>query len=121
MGKRVGGIITFKVDGTRYSAKGDFTYGLGTPKREAVIGTGDIAGYKETPQVSFIEGAITDSAEIKTIDLANVVDATVVLNLANGKSVVLREAYFAGDAQGTTGEGEFAIRFESPYPADEVQ
>lgn len=121
MAKRVGGIITLKVDGSRYSAKGDFTYGLGTPKREPVIGTGDIAGYKETPQVAFVEGAITDSPDIKTVDIANITNATIVLELANGKSIVLREAYFAGDAQGTTGEGEFAIRFESVSKADEVQ
>ena len=41
--------------------RGTFTYHLGIPKREAVIGPDRVHGYKEMPQVAYIEGAITES------------------------------------------------------------
>ena len=40
--RRVGGILEVKIDGTLFSAKGEFTYNLGTPKREAVVGADSV-------------------------------------------------------------------------------
>lgn len=111
--KRVGGIITLKVGGRQYAAKGNFTYNLGAGKREAVIGTDGVHGYKETPQVAFIEGEVTDDP---TIDLKGLIQSeqqTVTIDLANGKSIVLRDAWFAGEGTGNTEEGNIAVRFEA--------
>ncbi len=109
---RVGGIIELKINGQVYSAKGNFTYNLGRPVREAVIGADTVHGYKETPQAAFIEGEITDSAEISLESLVGTTDATVYLRLANGKVVVLSSAWFAGEGTGNTEEGNIAVRFE---------
>jgi len=109
---RLGGIITFKVDGTQYAAKGNFTYNLGTPKKEAIIGSDGFHGYKETPQVAFIEGEITDNVSVDIKKLTELKSATVLLNLANGKSIVLRDAYYAHEGTGNTDEGNFPVRFE---------
>lgn len=110
--QRVGGIIQFQVNGEVYQAKGSFTYGLGTPKREAIVGSDVVHGYKETPVVSFIEGEITDSQTTDLKSLASITGATVTLDLANGKMVVLRSAWYAGDAIGNTDEGNIDVRFE---------
>jgi len=56
--ERVGGIIRFSIDGVQYRAKGNFSYMIGNPKREAVVGSDGVHGYKETPQALFIEGTI---------------------------------------------------------------
>jgi hypothetical protein len=112
MAPRVGGIISFKVDGTQYSAKGNFTYNLGTPKKEAVLGSDGLHGYKETPQVAFIEGEITDNVSVDLKKLTELKDSTILLNLANSKSIVLRNAYYAHEGTGNTDEGNFPIRFE---------
>ena len=56
---RRAGILFFKVDGA-HDAKGGFTYNLGGAKREAIVGSDAVHGYKETPRVAFIEGEITD-------------------------------------------------------------
>ncbi|MGD9638384.1 MAG: phage tail tube protein [Alphaproteobacteria bacterium] len=106
------GTIYLKVDGTLRDAKGDFTYNLGKSKREAIIGADGVHGYKETPQVPFIEGAITDDSDL---DLANFVtqdDVTVTLELANGKTIVLSDAWYASEGDVTTSEGEIKVRFE---------
>ena len=110
--RRVGGIIFFKVDSALYQAKGEFTYNIGVNKREAIVGADGIHGFKEEPQVPMIEGAITDSDELNLETLLNIRDATATLELANGKVIVIREAFFAGDGNVTSSEGEIEIRFE---------
>lgn len=120
MAQRVGGIIRVKVDGVELRAKGDFTWNTGAPKRDAVIGAGSVHGYKEAPQVAFIEGVVTDGQDLDVDALTQGTDLTVLLELANGKSVVLRQAWFAGDAEGNTGEGEIKVRWESASKADFV-
>jgi len=112
MAARVGGLIELKVDGSIYSAKGNFTYNLGRPRREAVIGADAVHGFKEMPQVAFVEGEITDGAGLSLEALAAVHDATVYLRLANGKIVVLRNAWFAAEGTGNTEEGNIGVRFE---------
>lgn len=121
MAKRIGGIITFKVDGTQYAAKGNFTYNIGVPKREGVINAdGKLAGFKETPQVAFIEGEITDQYDVDLKTLTGITDATVTLDLPTGKSIVLRGGYYAGEGTGNTEEGNFPVRFEGEE-AEEVK
>ena len=112
MANRVGGIIELKIDGAIYNAKGNFTYNLGRPMREGVIGADAVHGFKETPQVAFIEGEITDRADMSLDSLTGTTGATVYLRLANGKIIVLRDAWFAGEGTGNTEEGNIAVRFE---------
>ena len=110
--ERVGGIIFLKVNGQQLRAKGNFTFNLGRPRRESVVGSDSVHGYKEMPQVGFIEGEITDSSQMSLQTLLDTKDATVTLELANGKVVALREAVFAGEGTGNTEEGNIAVRFE---------
>lgn len=46
---RIGGVISLKVDGDMYFAKGNFTYNIGIPRKEGVVGSDRVHGYKETP------------------------------------------------------------------------
>lgn len=117
---RKAGICFFKVDGVQYSAKGNFSYGLGTEKRESIVGADSVHGYKATPQPAFIEGEITDASDLDLKQFAEIQDATVTLELANGKVVVLKNAYQVGDGAGNTEEGNIPFRFEAPT-GDEVR
>lgn len=116
---RRGGIMYLKVNGEIYDAKGSFTYNLGKPKNEAILGADGVHGYKSTPQVPFIEGEITDRASLDLAGLCEIDNATITLELANGKVVTLRDAWFAGDGTGNTEEGNIGVRFEG-LSADEV-
>jgi hypothetical protein len=110
---RVGGIISVQVNGVILNAKGKFTYNFGRFKRKTVFGTdGRLHGHSEEAQPGFIEGAITDDGTIDTTALADTVDATVTLQLANGKTAVLYKAVYTHEGTGDTEEGEFPIRFE---------
>lgn len=114
MGQRKGGIIFLKMDGKQLQAKGNFTYSLGKPTREGIAGADGVHGYKETVSVPFIEGEITDSADISADEIAAVTDATVTLELANGKVITLREAWHCNPDgySGQTEEGNIKCRFE---------
>jgi hypothetical protein len=118
--ERVGGIIFFKINGEQYRAKGSFTTNLGRPKREAVVGADGVHGYKEMPQVPFIEGEITDSAQLNMEALVTAKDATVVLEFANGKVHVLRDAFYAAEGNLESEEGNIEVRFEG-LSAEEIR
>lgn len=117
--QRRAGTIQLKVNGEIHDAKGSFSYNLGRPKREALLGSDSVHGYKEMPQVPFIEGAITDRGSLDVAALASGTDLTVTLELANGKVVVLSEAWFAGEGTATTEEAEISVRWEGKE-AEEV-
>lgn len=113
MSQRKGGIIQVQAGGVIYDAKGNFTYNLGREKREAIVGTDGVHGYKATPQPAFIEGEFTDRGNLDLSALTLLEDATVTLSLANGKVIVLRDAWHAGEGTGNTDEGNIPVRFEA--------
>lgn len=116
---KIAGLIFIKVDGVQYRAKGNYTYNLGKPKREGVAGADGVHGYKETPQIPFIEGEITDSKDLDLSKFLEIDGATVTLELGNGKVILLRDAWNASEGTGNTEEGNISVRFEG-MSAEEV-
>lgn len=120
MAQRRAGIIQVQFNGEIMDAKGSWSYDLGVPKREAIMGADRMHGYKETPTVAYIEGEITDRGTLNLKVLASITEATITLSLANGKTVVLRDGFAAGDWKGNTDEGNISCRFEGAS-AEEIQ
>lgn len=118
-GNKRAGIIYLKIDGEVFDAKGNFTYNLGRPKKEMIVGADRVHGIKETVQVPFIEGEITDKQELNLSDLLNITDATITLELNNGKTIVLKQATYSADGDGQTEDGNVQLRFEG-MDADEI-
>jgi len=112
MAARRGGIISLTINGETQLAKGDFTYNIGSPKREPVVGMDRPHGFKETPVVPFIEGEITDAGTVDLAALTKLQDAVVTLTTAVGKVIALRDAWYAADGDVNTGEGNIQVRFE---------
>jgi len=117
---RRAGIIFLKVDGEQLDAKGSFTYGFGTAKREAIIGADGVHGFKETPTVAFIEGEITDRSDLDVKRVMELDNVTATLELANGKVFVVRNGWYAADPQGQTEEANIGFRIEGPE-GEEIQ
>lgn len=109
---RIAGVINLAVNGTSYMLAGDFTYDIGGYKREMMSGPDGVHGYKETVKIPFIEGDLRDTSAVNLATLTNLTDATVVLTLANGKTISLYNAVFTGDGVGATGEATIKARFE---------
>jgi len=119
--QRRAGTIFLKVDGRQYEAVGNFEYNLGTPKRETLMGSSGPQGYKETPQPAFIAGEIRDSKDLSIKDMAALDDVTATLQLANGKTIVLKQAYYVGEANANSDEGNVPFRLESSLPGEEIK
>ena len=100
-----------RVNGRTIQAKGEFTYHLGTENRTTVKGADRIHGYSSEPGEPMIEGALTDEPGLDLKAMFEVRDATVTLELLNGKTIVLRDAWYAGDGTIKTGEGEASLKF----------
>lgn len=120
MSQRRAGIFYLKVNGQIFDAKGSFTYNLGRPKREGILGSSGPTGYKEMPQIPFCEGELTDSLGLSLDALTKITDATVTIELAVGKVFLLKNAYWASEGNVQTEEGNIALRFEGSS-AEEVK
>lgn len=119
MGQRLSGTIQFQVDGVPYNVVGAFTYNLGLPMREALVGHDGTHGYKEVPKVAFIEGEIRDQPGLDVAALQSITNATVTLTLAVGKLITLRGAWYASEGDVGTEDANIAVRFEG-LSAEEV-
>lgn len=110
--QRRAGLITVQTDGEVQEAIGNFSYNLGHPMRETLVGADGIHGYKETPQPAFIEGELRDRSSLDLSALVQKKNITVTLELANGKLISLRDAWFAGEGTANSEEANIAVRFE---------
>lgn len=109
---RLSGVLSVAINGVLYNIQGNWTYNFGSPKRESKIGPNGVQGYKEMPQAPFVEGEVTDAADLDVKELQALEDATISLDLANGKRPTLRNAWYAADGNIGTDEANIQIRFE---------
>jgi hypothetical protein len=109
---RRAGVLQIQINGDVYDAAGDFTYNLGFAKREGLVGPSGVQGYSEMPQIPFIEGTVRDSRDLNEEQLLTVKDATITLLHANGKTILLRDAWQANEGNFATNEGTIEVRFE---------
>ncbi|MEM7308904.1 MAG: phage tail tube protein [Planctomycetota bacterium] len=113
MGKRIGGTISVAVDGKRILAKGEFEWNRGVPKRTTVTGVDGVHGFTEEQQPAMTKGTMTVSDPDEQEEILHAENATVTIDLNNGRSVVQRAAHFAGDGTVKTNEGEMEVEFHS--------
>lgn len=105
------GIVSVKSNGIQYDAKGNFTYNLGHAKRNHITGSDGPHGFSVTPQTPFIKGVITDSGSLDVQTILDLEEGTVTIDLANGKLIALSEAWYEGEGDITTEEGEIPFEF----------
>jgi hypothetical protein len=110
-GNRVGGTIYFTIDGTQYPARGKFEYSPLTSEKKNFAGQDGHVGYTEMPKVPFIKGDLTDLGSITVSGLQTLDVSTVTLELANGKTVILSNAWLEGEVSVSAEEGSYPVEF----------
>lgn len=120
MSNLIAGLLEIQINGTTYNAIGSFSLNLGANKREFLKGPDRVHGYSEMPQAPSISGEIRDGSALSVRnEILNLIDATVVATVANGKSYMFTEAAYTGDGTIETEEGK--IQFEcGAMSAEEV-
>jgi Phage tail tube protein len=118
---RVGGRISVKLNGKTLRAKGEFTCSLGGPNRKAAMGTdGTLHGYTEEYVPGYIEGDLVDAGDLSLTELRDSTDAIVTVDLANGKTIVLRRAFFTNPDGLTIQTNEGAVKVKWEGEAEEL-
>lgn len=120
MAKIRAGLRALKIDGLEYDVIGNVNYNLGSPMREGLVGSDKVHGYKERPQIPFMELEIRDSVDLDIKTLQAITQSTITLELLNGKTLVYRNAWHAGEGNGGTEEGNISARFEAES-AEEIR
>jgi Phage tail tube protein len=105
------GTAYFKVNHVQYALAGDMKISTLERKHEALVGMdGSVA-----PQVQFqspmIECTIRDRADVDLTALQSIEGATVTVELANGTTWELSQAFYTGDGELDAAEGGFQVRF----------
>ena len=116
---RVGGVITVRIDSEIQRGKGSFTVRPSMEKKEAVVGNekngSAVHGYKSENMVPFIEGTITDNTNFDIEALIKMDGVTATVELATGKTFILRNSWYAGEGELSTEEGEIQLRLEGSH------
>lgn len=110
---RIGGIFYLKKNGKLIvTTEGEFTFNLGKPKRQAEKnGALGVAGFSAEAQVPYVDGEIYDVESLDVNDLLDTEDATITLELYNGKTFFLYSSSYCGEGEITT-KGRLKVRFE---------
>ena len=109
------GTAYIDVDGKNYVLKGQAAYQCSGESREPIKGQNGYHGTKNMPQPGQITGKFQDGDDVSIDALNSITNATVTLELANGKTVVGRNMRRTGDPiKVDAEEGEFDIEFTGP-------
>ena len=109
---RLAGIASLTIDGVQRMVAGDAKWQPSGFKRESLVGQDSVHGYSEMPRQGSISLSLRDSADLSVADIQAITNSTIVLELANGKTVVGRNMWNVEDQEVDTTEGKIDIKFE---------
>ena len=110
--RKIAGTSTLTVDGTTYTIGSSLKVSVDAVEREGVAGLSGVSGYVERPRVPSIEAEIHTTSEFSVEDLMAVYGATVKVDLANGRSYILRDAWSIPPFEIDAAAGTCTVKFE---------
>lgn len=103
MSNRLGGVLNIIAGGLALSVRGTCTLRHGLPTRTGVVGqTGGVHGYTEEPMVPGVDVEVTSNADFSLTTLHGQDDMTVQIDLKDGRSFVLQNAWYRAEGGGET-------------------
>lgn len=109
---RIGGTLSFRVDGNQYEARGNFQVHGMVVKRTGVAGQDGVHGYIEEPIVPEIRGDISVGNNLSLVQIENITQSTIQVDLANGNSYVLTNGWYEGGSVIDAHDGKVAVIFQ---------
>lgn len=110
--KAIAGTAYLKIDGDQKTLAGSWSVSPTTTVKTGVTGLSGVAGYTDAARVPYMEGSLIDTGSLSIKELEALRDATITLELINGKTYVGREMYLAGEPSHDAATGEVSVRFE---------
>lgn len=109
---RLAGIAYLSVDGQKYMLSGDLAYSTASVSRGSLSGDDEVHGYSEKPRPPFISGTLRDAGNLTLQSFNDMTNATITLELANGKTVIGRNMWTVEAQEVKTTEGTFEVKWE---------
>lgn len=120
MANLLAGTAQITVDGNSYMIEGGAKYSPSTVKRETLMGMDGYHGVKETPVPGSISITGRDSGDMVVATFNGMRDVTVVLQLANGKTVVGRNMSCVDAQEVDSTEATVELKFEGPLVSEQT-
>jgi len=117
MANKVFGIRALKINGKVYFPAGAVTINGGGVVREPVMNAVRLAGHMEKPEAATASFQIHDAADLDLRELRDLVDTTVTVDMRNGKTALMRNAFASGGWELNTETGEV----EGQFTAEQVE
>jgi len=110
----IGGTVFVRLDGERLLVRGNVTSNIGqTVMRETVTGVDGVHGQTEVAVVPYVECDLTEVPAFPLSRLNAVRNATVTIELLDGRVLTLQGASQVGELTRNSEEGSIAaVRFE---------
>lgn len=109
---RIGGLLSLRIDGQQYEARGNFQVTPSTVRRTGVAGQDFVHGYIEEPIVPQIKGDLSIGNQLSLEALEQITDNTVQIQLANGRTYVLVDSWVTAAFVIDAHDGKVEATFE---------
>ncbi len=110
---KIGGRVYVKVDGETLMVRANVSTNIGQEvMRESVVGADGVHGRTATPVVPYIQIEVTEQPSFSLTRLNKIEDATVTARLEDGRTLLLSNAWHAGESDFNPVEGSMNVRFE---------
>jgi len=120
MANVLAGTAQITVDGNSYMLEGAAKYSPSTVRRETLMGMDGYHGVKETPVPGSISFTVRDAGDLVISDFNGMRNVTVVLQLANGKTVVGRNMACVEAQEIDSTEATGDLKFEGPLVSEQT-
>lgn len=111
---RLAGTASLTVNGTNYLVVGDFEYNPSTVTRETLTGMDGVHGFSEKRRPGSISASLRDSGNLTVADINAMDNETVVVQLANGKTVIGRNMWTVEDQTVKSTDATLEVKWEGP-------
>lgn len=109
--RRLAGITSFTVNGSAFNVT-EFSWDPGTTERESLTSLSGVDGFREAPVAPYIAGKFRDAQSVNVSAFPTLSNATVVVQLANGKQIVGHNLWYIGRPGVGGADATFDFRFE---------
>ena len=109
----IAGTAFMAVDGKTVMLIGEFAYRVTQMNNESLVGMDGVHGVKGSFATGMIKGKLRDQGDLSMSDVVNALDVTVTVELANGKVIVGRNMWRAGEpVEVDADDASYSIQWE---------
>ncbi|CAI1756908.1 phage tail tube protein [Serratia proteamaculans] len=109
---RLAGTAYVTTDGVTVMVAGQFKYSPGKVERSTLTGMDGVHGYKEKPRAPFISYQARDSGGTSIAQINDSTNVSVVVELANGKTIIGENMWSVNTQDVDSEEAVFDVRWE---------